>query len=100
MTTVRVTKNLTKNGYEIKFEAKPGDKVRSYLKTNGFRWSRRLGHWYAKDCQEVEEAVETFELRLAKADCIHVERVETGTPRSTQHDPMLTGFELLIEGGQ
>ena len=44
--SVRV--NPEKKGYEIEFNEKPSDSTRDKLKAAGFRWSRKLGYWYAK----------------------------------------------------
>ena len=99
MTNVRITENHEKNGIEIWFEAKPGEKVRTFLKTNGFRWSRRLGFWYAKNSHKVEKAVEDFELRLAKADAIHVERVSVGEAARPATSAIQATFDELFEGG-
>lgn len=44
--------NKDKNGVEIKFSAKPSDKVRAKLKELGFRWSQFNGVWYAKQSEE------------------------------------------------
>lgn len=40
--------NDEKKGYEIEFNEKPSDSTRDKLKAAGFRWSRKLGYWYAK----------------------------------------------------
>ena len=40
--------NNEKKGYEIEFTEKPSASTRDKLKASGFRWSRKLGYWYAK----------------------------------------------------
>ena len=45
---VTVSRNEAKNGIEIKFPDKPSDEIRSILKSNGFRWSRRQKIWYTR----------------------------------------------------
>ena len=46
---VSITKNPDKGGIEIQFANKPGSDVLLSLCAQGFRYSRRLGWWYAQD---------------------------------------------------
>lgn len=49
---IEVNENKEKNGIEIRFPGKPSEEVRSALKSNGFRWSRRGGFWFNKHSPE------------------------------------------------
>jgi hypothetical protein len=44
--------NEEKNGIEVEFSDKPSQSTRDKLKSGGFRWSRKLGYWYAKQGTE------------------------------------------------
>ena len=44
--------NPEKNGIEVEFNDKPSQSTRDKLKSGGFRWSRKLGYWYAKQSTE------------------------------------------------
>jgi hypothetical protein len=49
---VSVSLNQDKNGVEIQFSDKPESGIRAQLKEMGFRWSCKLGIWYAKQTEE------------------------------------------------
>ena len=42
-------RNLEHEGLQVSFSSKPSQEIISKLKSNGFRWSRRQGIWYAKE---------------------------------------------------
>ena len=44
---VTITKNVDKNGVEIRFPSKPSEDVLERLRSNGFRFSFAGGFWYA-----------------------------------------------------
>jgi hypothetical protein len=41
-----LTENDERNGFELRFTAKPSDAIRDQLKAHGWRWSRFSGCWY------------------------------------------------------
>lgn len=43
-----VVHNPRKNGVEVRFKSKPSDAARTFLKANGFRFSKRQTMWYAR----------------------------------------------------
>jgi hypothetical protein len=43
-----VTKNEQHNGIEVRFDSKPDESILSYLKSNGFRWSKFQKIWYTR----------------------------------------------------
>jgi len=55
---VNVTENNAKNGIELRFDAKPCCATRSFLKSSGFRWSKRQKIWYARRNPATHAAVE------------------------------------------
>jgi hypothetical protein len=52
MATATFRLNQKLNGIEVSFDAKPSEEIRNELKNTGFRWSMRLGFWYAKQGNE------------------------------------------------
>lgn len=52
---VTVTRNIEKDGVEIRFPARPSEETCEALKANGFRWSRFSKCWYAKYTDEKME---------------------------------------------
>jgi hypothetical protein len=54
---VTIRRNLSKNGIEVVFPAKPGADVRAGLKRHRFRWSRRQELWYARYSSTLWESV-------------------------------------------
>lgn len=44
--------NAELNGIELTFSEKPNDAIRQSLKDLGFRWSNRLGYWWARQTDE------------------------------------------------
>lgn len=51
---ITVTRNLEKNGIELRFDEKPDIATRAALKDAGFRWSTRQQLWYAKSTLKSE----------------------------------------------
>jgi hypothetical protein len=45
---VTITHNTAKNGIEVKFESKPDEVLRDWLKSLKFRYSRGQNLWYMK----------------------------------------------------
>lgn len=62
---IEVMENVEKNGLEIKFDCKPSEGVRSFLKENKFRWHKAKQIWYAKRNENTVEAVETLKSMYA-----------------------------------
>lgn len=52
--TVTITKNEEHKGIELLFDGKPDSKIRTALKSNGFKWHNGKGVWYAKDTEKTE----------------------------------------------
>ena len=52
-TEITVTKNLEKNGIEIKFTKKPSKEIIDDLKAKKFRWSHLGSCWYTKYSDEM-----------------------------------------------
>lgn len=59
-TNALLTVNDSKNGFELKFSAKPTDAELAILKQNGFRWCRAGGYWYAKQSAESKAVCDMF----------------------------------------
>lgn len=70
-----VRENKTKGGIEVAFPARPSDQVRETLKGAGFRWSRRLGHWWARGNEKTREAAD-------QAVAIYIEDCENENGRA------------------
>lgn len=47
-TKVSVTRNVSKNGIEIRFDKRPSDDVLQSVRDNGFFYSRKQNMWYSK----------------------------------------------------
>jgi len=48
---VTVSRNIEKDGIELRFPNKPSDEIRSRLKSHGWRWSRFSSCWYKRYSQ-------------------------------------------------
>ena len=60
--------NQAKSGIELTFNEKPSDTVRESLKELGFRWSNKLGFWWARQTDA--------RLALAKSLCTEAPKAE------------------------
>ena len=60
--------NQAKSGIELTFNEKPSDTVRESLKELGFRWSNKLGFWWARQTDA--------RLALAKSLCAEAPKAE------------------------
>lgn len=60
--------NQAKSGIELTFNEKPSDIVRESLKELGFRWSNKLGFWWARQTDA--------RLALAKSLCTEAPKAE------------------------
>lgn len=52
MLTATMNLNTQKNGIELSFSEKPSEAIRNSLKAIGFRWSGKMGIWWAKQTEE------------------------------------------------
>lgn len=59
--TITMNLNQAKSGIELTFAEKPSDAIREQLKELGFRWSNKLGFWWARQTDA--------RLALAKSLC-------------------------------
>ena len=55
-----IRRNEEHDGIEVIFDTKPSSETIEYLKSLGFRWSRRQNLWYAKYTEERLSAVTAF----------------------------------------
>ena len=67
--------NAAKNGIELTFSEKPDDAIRTALKDIGFRWSNKMGIWWAKQTPE--------RLALAESLCTPVKKAKKQTKKAT-----------------
>lgn len=75
MMTTTMNLNAAKNGIELKFSEKPEDAIRTALKDIGFRWSNKMGIWWAKQTPE--------RLALAESLCTPVKKAKKQTKKAT-----------------
>ncbi len=75
MMTTTMNLNAAKNGIELKFSEKPEDAIRTALKDLGFRWSNKMGIWWAKQTPE--------RLALAESLCTPVKKAKKQTKKAT-----------------
>ena len=75
MMTTTMNLNAAKNGIELKFSEKPEDAIRTALKDLGFRWSNKMGIWWAKQTPE--------RLELAESLCTPVKKAKKQTQKAT-----------------
>lgn len=54
---MKIVHNKEKKGLELYFDSKPSDKIRTTLKTNGFRWSKK-GFWWIKESPKAKQIIE------------------------------------------
>ena len=73
--TTTMNLNAAKNGIELKFSEKPEDAIRTALKDLGFRWSNKMGIWWAKQTPE--------RLALAESLCTPVKKAKKQTKKAT-----------------
>ena len=75
MMTTTMNLNAAKNGIELTFSEKPDDAIRTALKDLGFRWSNKMGIWWAKQTPE--------RLALAESLCTPVKKAKKQTKKAT-----------------
>ena len=75
MMTTTMNLNAAKNGIELTFSEKPEDAIRTALKDLGFRWSNKMGIWWAKQTPE--------RLALAESLCTPVKKAKKQTKKAT-----------------
>lgn len=75
MMTTTMNLNAAKNGIELTFSEKPDDAIRTALKDIGFRWSNKMGIWWAKQTPE--------RLALAESLCTPVKKAKKQTKKAT-----------------
>ena len=75
MMTTTMNLNAAKNGIELTFSEKPDDAIRTSLKDLGFRWSNKMGIWWAKQTPE--------RLALAESLCTPVKKAKKQTKKAT-----------------
>ncbi len=75
MMTTTMNLNAAKNGIELTFSEKPDDSIRTALKDLGFRWSNKMGIWWAKQTPE--------RLALAESLCTPVKKAKKQTKKAT-----------------
>ena len=75
MMTTTMNLNAAKNGIELKFSEKPEDAIRTALKDLVFRWSNKMGIWWAKQTPE--------RLALAESLCTPVKKAKKQTKKAT-----------------
>ena len=75
MMTTTMNLNAAKNGIELTFSEKPNDAIRTALKDLGFRWSNKMGIWWAKQTPE--------RLALAESLCTPVKKAKKQTKKAT-----------------
>lgn len=54
---IQIRRNKEKNGIEILFPAKPGQKLIDKLKAMGFRWSRHQGLWWRRYDENIYQQI-------------------------------------------
>lgn len=80
MMTTTMNLNAAKNGIELTFSEKPDDAIRTALKDLGFRWSNKMGIWWAKQTPE--------RLALAESLCTPVKKAKKQTKKAkTEAEP-------------
>ena len=95
---IRIRHNAEKNGLEIKFEGIPGENVRKWMKSHGFRWSKFFKHWWAKDSQQRRDALSLFAKRMEGCDAI--ELIVDEMPEFGEDPQLAAAQELdLVFGG-
>lgn len=52
-TEITISKNIEKNGIEVRFSQKPSKEILADLKANQFRWSPLGSCWYTKYSDEM-----------------------------------------------
>ena len=57
---VTATRNVEKNGIELRFPDKPSESIRASLKARGWRWSRFSSCWYHRFSQAEMQFAESF----------------------------------------
>ena len=75
MMTTTMNLNAAKNGIELTFSEKPEDAIRTALKDLGFRWSNKMGIWWAKQTPE--------RLALAESLCTPVKKAKKQNKKAT-----------------
>lgn len=66
-----IARNEKWNSYELTFDGKPSEKVREFLKANGYRWNKTRGIWYgftdiSEQLNATPETAETSEETAGK----------------------------------
>ncbi len=59
--SITISRNLEKEGVEVRFPGKPDSDIRDRMKEHGFRWSRFSGCWYKKYSEEVLAFAESLQ---------------------------------------
>lgn len=67
MTYATMNLNAQLNGIELTFNEKPSDAIRQSLKDLGFRWSAKLGYWWARQTDERIELAKSLSKSQKKA---------------------------------
>lgn len=80
---MQVNINKEKNGIEVTFPSVPDSEIRETLKANGFRWSKRLKLWYAKNTD--------WRLKL-------LDELGASDPTEKQHDEIQLGTVVTDPG--